>query len=93
MPHIFARDWKSCDSNCCPWSVVMVCGQLKRDIQPVSRVRATVSAVMFRDRDDFRPASEAVDCSEAVTGTLGAVGELGRMAEVSVFIRCCRNMC
>jgi hypothetical protein len=23
-----ARAWKSCDSNCRPWSVVMVCGHL-----------------------------------------------------------------
>ena len=26
MPHILVREWKSCDSNCRPWSVVMVCG-------------------------------------------------------------------
>jgi hypothetical protein len=45
MPHIFARDWKSCDSNCRPWSVVMVCGQPKQDVQQISRARATVSAV------------------------------------------------
>jgi hypothetical protein len=29
-----------------PWSMVMVCGQPKQDIQLVRRARATVSAVM-----------------------------------------------
>jgi len=46
MPHIFARLWNRCDSNCRPWFVVMVCGQPKRDIQPDRRARDTVSAVM-----------------------------------------------
>jgi hypothetical protein len=46
MPHIFARLWKICDLNCHPWSVVMICGQPKQEIQPESRVRDTVSAVM-----------------------------------------------
>jgi hypothetical protein len=32
--------------GCCPWSVVMVCGQPKRDIQPDSRPCATVTVVM-----------------------------------------------
>jgi hypothetical protein len=32
MPQSLAREWKSWDSNCRPWSVVMVCGQPKRDI-------------------------------------------------------------
>ena len=41
MPHIFARLWKSCDSNWRPWSVVMVC-----EIHPDSRARDTVSTVM-----------------------------------------------
>jgi hypothetical protein len=47
MPQSLAKELKSCDSNWRPWSVVMVCGQPKRDIQPVKRARATVSAVMF----------------------------------------------
>ena len=46
MPHILARLWKSWDSNWCPWSVVIVCGHPKRAIQPESRARDTVSAVM-----------------------------------------------
>jgi hypothetical protein len=46
MPQILARERNSCDSNWRPWSVVIVCGQPKRDIQPVMRARATVSAVM-----------------------------------------------
>jgi hypothetical protein len=37
---------KSWDSNWRPWSVVIVCGQPKRDIQPESGARDTVSAVM-----------------------------------------------
>jgi hypothetical protein len=47
MPQSLARKCKSCDSNWRPWSVVMVCGQPKRNIQPVKRARTTVSAVMF----------------------------------------------
>jgi hypothetical protein len=46
MPHSLAREWKSWYSNWRPLSVVIVCGQPKWDIQPVSRARATVSAVM-----------------------------------------------
>jgi hypothetical protein len=46
MPRSLSKAWKSCDSNCRPWSVVMVCGQPKRDIQPVRRACATVSAVI-----------------------------------------------
>jgi hypothetical protein len=34
------------DSNWRPWSVVMLCGRSKHDIQPESRARDTVSAVM-----------------------------------------------
>jgi len=45
IPRSFARLWKSCDSNWRPWSVEIVCGQPKRDIQPESRARDTVSAV------------------------------------------------
>ena len=40
------QGWKSCDSNCRPWSVVMFCWHPLRDIHPDSRARATVSAVM-----------------------------------------------
>jgi hypothetical protein len=46
MPHILDRDWKSCDSITRPMSVVMVCRQPKRDIQPVRGARTTVSAMM-----------------------------------------------
>jgi hypothetical protein len=46
MPPILVRQWKSWDSNWCPWPVVIVCGQQKRDIQPESRACDTVSAVM-----------------------------------------------
>jgi len=46
MPHIFARLWRRCDLNWRPWSVGMVFGQSKRTIQPASRARDTVSAVM-----------------------------------------------
>jgi len=34
MSHIFARLLKRFDSNYLPWSVVMICGQPKRVIQP-----------------------------------------------------------
>jgi hypothetical protein len=44
--HMLAREWKSCDLNCRPWSVVMVCGLPKRVIHPDSLARTTVSAVM-----------------------------------------------
>jgi hypothetical protein len=46
MPQILAREWKRWDSNWRPWSVVIVSGQPKRDIQLVKRARATVSAEM-----------------------------------------------
>jgi hypothetical protein len=46
VPHILAMERNSCDSNWRPWSVVIVCGQPKRDIQLAMRARATVSAVM-----------------------------------------------
>ena len=35
------------DSNCCPLSVVMVEGTPKRDIHPLTKAWATVSAVML----------------------------------------------
>jgi hypothetical protein len=37
MPHSLAREWKSWDSDWRPWSIVMVCGQPKRDIHPSFR--------------------------------------------------------
>jgi hypothetical protein len=46
-PHILARAWNRCNSKCRHWSVVMVRGHPKRAIHPYSRVRATVSAVMY----------------------------------------------
>ena len=47
MLHIFSRLWESCDSNWRPWSVMIVYGHPKRAIQPESRARDTVSAVMW----------------------------------------------
>jgi len=46
IPHSLATQWKTSESNWLPWSVVMVCGQPKRYIQPESRACDTVSAVM-----------------------------------------------
>jgi hypothetical protein len=46
MLYSLAKAWNSCDSNCLPCSVVMVCGQPKRDIQPVGRACDTVSSVI-----------------------------------------------
>ena len=46
MPHILVIERNSCDSNCQPWSVVIVCVHPKRDINPDTRARVTVSAVM-----------------------------------------------
>jgi len=46
MPHIFTRLWKSSDLNWRPWSVMIVCGHPNIAIQPESRARDTVSAVM-----------------------------------------------
>ena len=59
-----ARQWKSWDSNWRPWSVVIVCGQSKRDIQPESRARDTVCGDVW-ERKGFWPAGEVVHCSEA----------------------------
>jgi hypothetical protein len=46
IPHMLAREWKSCDSNCRPWSVVKVCGHPKRVIHPDTKARDTVTAVI-----------------------------------------------
>ena len=40
------RSLQSWDSNCLPLSVVMVSGMPKRATQPLTKVNATVSAVM-----------------------------------------------
>ena len=44
IPHSFARLWENCYSKWRP--SVVVCGQPKQDIQPLSWARDTVSAVI-----------------------------------------------
>jgi len=65
MPHIFARLWNRCDLNWHPWSVVMVRGQQKLDIQPERRARDTFCCDVG-DGEGFRPARETVYSSKAV---------------------------
>jgi hypothetical protein len=76
--HIFARDCKSCDSNCHPWSVVTVCGQ--QDVGHGVGCHPCDGRLWSAGRAD----KHVPRCgNNGRTGTLGAVGELERTVEVS----------